>query len=135
MTQIDLPMKGRPVEVDLDDVARQQSWAAVLTYCASKSGKQDKAVAADIGMQDAVWSRCKTGQNSPNGEQLIRLMHACGNAAPLFWLLMRMGFDPASLRPLESESERKVRELTEQLQAERTRSRILAEALNGRVAA
>lgn len=130
-TQLDLQMRGQPVSVDMADVARQQTWGAVLTYCASKSGLPDKAVAAEMGMQDAVWSRCKTGQNSPSGEQLVRLMNACGNASPLFWLLIRMGLDPASVRPLESESERRVRELTEQLEAERNRSRILAEALRG----
>lgn len=117
------------------DVARQQSWGAVLTYCASKSGLQDKAIAAEIGMQDAVWSRCKTGTNSPSGEQLVRLMLRCGNASPLFWLLIQMGLDPASVRPLESESERKVRELTEELDKERMRSQILSEALTGRAAA
>lgn len=116
------------------DVSRQQTWGAVLSYCASKSGLPDKAIAAEIGMQDAVWSRCKTGQNSPSGEQLVRLMETCGNPAPLYWLLIRMGLDPASVRPLESESERRVRELTEQLEAERIRSRILAEALHGRAA-
>lgn len=133
--QLSLPMRGHPTKVDMADVARQQNWGAVLTYCASKSGLQDKAIAAEIGMQDAVWSRCKTGQNSPGGEQLVRLMQRCGNAAPLYWLLLQLGYDPASLRPLESESERKVRLLTEQLEAERTRSRILTEALAGRAAA
>lgn len=133
-TQLDLHMRGQPVSVDMADVSRQQTWGAVLSYCASKSGLPDKAIAAEIGMQDAVWSRCKTGQNSPSGEQLVRLMETCGNPAPLYWLLIRMGLDPASVRPLESESERRVRELTEQLEAERIRSRILAEALHGRAA-
>lgn len=135
MTQLDLPIRGTPVAVDMADVARQQSWASVLTFCASKSGKQDKFIAADIGMQDAVWSRCKTGQNSPSGEQLVRLMQSCGNSAPLYWLLLQMGFDPASLRPLESETERSLRETREALEAERNKTRILTEALHGRVAA
>lgn len=133
-TQLDLPMRGTPVTVDMADVARQQSWSAVVTYCASKSGLQDKVIAADVGIQDAVWSRVKTGQNSLSGEQLIRLMGRCGNSAPLYWLLLQMGYDPASLRPLESENERKVRALTEELEAERVRSRILTEALQGRAA-
>ncbi len=135
MTQLDLPMRGSPVDVDLADVARQQSWGAVLSYCASKSGKQDKFIAADIGMQDAVWSRCKTGQNSPSGDQLVRLMQSCGNASPLYWLLLQMGFDPASLRPLESETERQLREVMESLDAERAKTRILTAALHGKVAA
>jgi hypothetical protein len=135
MTQLDLPIRGTPVAVDIADIARQQSWASALTYCASKSGKQDKFIAADIGMQDAVWSRCKTGQNSPSGEQLVRLMQACGNSAPLYWLLLQMGYDPASLRPLESETERALREANEALEAERAKNRMLVEIVSGRVAA
>ncbi|MBO9717496.1 MAG: hypothetical protein J7507_11990 [Pseudoxanthomonas sp.] len=131
MTQLDLPMRGAPVPVDLADVARQQSWASVLTFCASKSGLQDKAIAAEIGMQDAVWSRCKTGQNSPSGEQVVRLMQRCGNAAPLYWLLLQMGLDPASLRPLESETERQLREALEQVARLQADKRVLAEALRG----
>ena len=134
MIQLDLPVRGTPVSVDVADIARQQTFAAALTFCASKSGKQDKHIAADIGMQDAVWSRCKTGQNSPSGEQLVRLMQACGNAAPLFWLLLQMGFDPASLRPLESETERALREANEALDAERAKNRMLVEIMGGRAA-
>lgn len=134
VTQLDLPMCGQPVVIDVADVERQQSWGAVLTYCASKSGLLDKIVAADVGMQDAVWSRCKTGQNAPSGEQLVRLMQRCGNHAPIVWLLLRLGFDPASLRPLESETERHLREAREQLEAERMKVRVLTDALNGRAA-
>src|SRR5690606_8802449 len=93
--QPDLPLRAPPVGIDIGDVARQESWGAVLSYCAIKAGKLDKAIAADIGMQEAVWSRCKTGQNSPSGDQLVRLMRACGNDAPLYWLLLQLGYDPA----------------------------------------
>lgn len=130
-TQLDLPMRGHPTHVDMADIARQQSWGAVLTFCASKSGLQDKAIAAEIGMQDAVWSRCKTGQNSPSGEQLVRLMQRCGNSAPLYWLLIQLGYDPASLRPLESETERQLREAREQIAQLTHDKRVLAEALRG----
>ena len=129
--QAQLPLKGAPVAIDLTDIARQQTWGAVLTYCASKSGKQDKAIAADMGMQDAVWSRCKTGQNAPSGEQLVRLMESCGNKAPLYWLLMKLGDDPRSLRPLESETERQLREAREQIAQLTHDKRVLAEALRG----
>lgn len=115
--QMEMQMHGAIVDIDINDVARQQTWGAVLTFCASKSGLQDKAVAAEIGMQDAVWSRCKTGQNAPNGEQLIRLMRRCGNNAPLYWLLLQLGYDPSSLRRIETDVERENRELRERLTA------------------
>ncbi len=130
--QIALPMKGTPVEIVLADVMRQETWGAVLTYCASKSGKQDKSVAADVGIQDAVWSRCKTGQNALSGEQLVRLMEACGNKAPLYWLLMKLGDDPRSLRPLESETERALREANERISLLEHDKRVLIDALSGK---
>lgn len=127
--QIALPMIFTPVEIDLADVQRQESWAAVLAFCAAKSGRQDKAIAADLGIQDAVWSRCKTGLNALSGDQLVRLMESCGNKAPLYWLLLRMGDDPRSMRPLESETERQLREAREEIAQLRHDKRVLAEAL------
>lgn len=113
--QLDLRVIGEPVSVDIDEILRQQTWSAVISLCASKSGLQDKLVAADVGVDNAVWSRFKTGQNSPSGDQLDRLMTRCGNEAPLWWLLLRRGYDPRSLRRIESDVERENRLLRERL--------------------
>lgn len=120
--QLDLHVIGNPVDVDLDEIRRQSSWATVLSLCATKSGLQDKLIAADVGVDGSVWSRFKSGQNNPSGEQLIRLMDRCGNEAPLLWLLLRRGYDPRSLRRIESDVERENRLLREEiatLQSER----------------
>lgn len=134
--QLDLPMRGHPKSVDMADIARQKSWGAVLTYCASASGLQDKAIAAEIGMQDAVWSRCKTGTNSPSGEQLVRL------DAPLRqFCAVVVAPDPDGPGPSQrsaagvGDRAQGAWSLTEQLEAERTRSKILSEALTGRAVA
>lgn len=113
--QLDLRVIGSPVDVDLPEIARQPSWASALSLCANKSDLHDKIIAADIGVDNAVWSRFKSGQNAPNGEQLDRLMTRCGNEAPLFWLLLLRGYDPRSLRRIESDVERENRELRERL--------------------
>lgn len=119
---LDLRVVGDPVRVDLAEIQRQTTWASALSLCANKSGLQDKVIAADIGVDNAVWSRFKSGQNSPSGEQLDKLMSRCGNEAPLFWLLLRRGYDPRSLRRIESDVERENRELRERLlQIERER--------------
>lgn len=112
---LDLRVTGEPVHIDLADVRRQPTWGAALSLCANKSGLLDKIIAADVGIQDAVWSRFKTGINAPSGEQLDKLMTRCGNEAPLYWLLMRRGYDPRSLRRYESELETKNRALTERI--------------------
>lgn len=108
-----LPLPGRPVALDIDDVARQPSGHAVIALCAQKAGKENKVIADDLGIQEAVWSRVKSGANSLSLEDLLALMVACGNDAPLLWLLTKRGYDPHSLRMSESEADRRVREANE----------------------
>lgn len=122
MTQIALPLPGQPVHIDIEEIARQPSGAACLSLAASKAGKQDKSIAADLGMQDAVWSRCKSGQNSLSPEQLVSLCKVTGTLAPIAWMLLQLGLDPRTVQPLESESTRKLRE-AEQRIAELERER------------
>lgn len=114
---LDLRVIGDPVNVDLAEIQRQPTWASALSLCANKSGLQDKVVAADVGVDNAVWSRFKSGQNAPSGEQLDKLMTRCGNEAPLMWLLLKRGYDPRSLRRIESDVERENRELRERVAA------------------
>lgn len=108
----DDPMK----HIDMQEVRNQLTWAAALSLCANKSGRLDKIIAAEMGIDCAVWSRMKSGQNAPSGEQLCRLMDYADNEAPLFWLLMQRGYDPRSLRRIETDVERENRELREQMQ-------------------
>lgn len=57
MTQLALRMVGEAVPLDLEEVRRQASGARAIALCAQKSGRLDKIIAADIGAQEAVWSR------------------------------------------------------------------------------
>jgi hypothetical protein len=137
MTPIALPLKAHPVHIDLAEIAQQPTGAACLTLAAAKAGKQDKAVAADLGMQDAVWSRCKSGLNSLSPEQLVTLCEVTGTLAPIAWMLLRLGYDPRSLRRIESEVETQNRELRErvgELEREREIERRLVRDLMGRPA-
>ena len=47
-------MPAAPVVVDLDEIARQQTGHAAIALCATKSGKLDKIIAHDLGVQEAV---------------------------------------------------------------------------------
>jgi hypothetical protein len=124
-----LPLRGPTVAVDLADVQKQPSGAASISLCATKSGKLDKILAADIGAQEAVWSRIQTTGKGFSLEQLSLLMDSCGNEAPLQWLLLLRGYDPRSLRKLETETERKLRESEETLARERAERAALEQAM------
>jgi plasmid maintenance system antidote protein VapI len=129
MTQIALPLPGQPVHIDIEEIARQPSGAACLALAASKAGKQDKSIAADLGMQDAVWSRCKHGQNSLSPEQMVALCKVTGTIAPIAWMLLQLGYDPRTLQRIESEVERENRHLREENAQMKARHEIELEAI------
>lgn len=137
LSALDLRVHGDPVVVDLTDVQRQATAGGVISLCANKSGLMDKIIAADLGIDNATWSRWKSGQNAPSMEQLCALMDRCGNEAPLHWLLLARGYDPRRLHRIESEVERENRELRERLGALEQQREVeiaLMQRLQGRVA-
>ena len=129
VVQLSLVPKGHPVEIDLGDVAKQPTGAAAIALCATKSGLLDKIIAADLGLQDAVWSRVKSGQNNLSLDALVLLMQRCGNEAPLQWLLLKMGYNPASLARLESEETRRRREAEQRAEAAEDKLRVVMELM------
>jgi len=122
------------VPVNPSEVARKLSWASAIEHCAELAGYSlDKQSSSEIGMDKARWSRIKAGQEGIKPEQLEAFMDACGNDAPLLWLMHRRGWDLNSMRKRETETERALR-LAEQRIAELERDkRVLAEAIRGTV--
>ncbi len=116
MTHDDSTPKAPKIEIDLAEIQRQPAGWAAVNLCASKSGLLDKVIATAIGAQEAVWSRCKKGDNSLSLDQLDALMTRCGNEAPLYWLLLRRNYDPRSLRRLEDVKDQEIRELREKVE-------------------
>lgn len=108
----------RPLRVIPEaDLAKLTSEAKAVQYACENSGLQDKAIAVEIGTDAAVLSKAKAGQARLNDDALDALMDATGIEAPLFAMLIRRGYDPRSLRRIESDVERENRELRERLTA------------------
>jgi hypothetical protein len=127
-TQLSLPMK-----LNFDEVIRKQSLGAALEMCADVAGFQfDKTLQRELGVDKAQFSRWQSGGEGVVWPKFAKLMDVCGNDAPLLWMVHQRGYDLASLRRLESETERELRVAREQLEAERVKVRVLTDALNGR---
>jgi hypothetical protein len=131
LRQLALPMPGKVIAVDLADIMKQPSGAAAIALCATRAGKLDKIIAADIGAQESVWSRIQTTGKGFSLEQLSLLMDTCGNEAPLEWLLLHRNYDPRSLRKLETDTEKKLREAEERVLQLEHDKRVLIDALRG----
>ena len=124
--------------VDYAFIVKQSDMTSALNLCQTISGKADKEFACPGGIVEttAQWSRILGESRShffPH-DKLNKFMDAAGNEAPLLWLLHSRGYDIRSLRKKETETEQALRMAREELEHERTKNRVLIEALTGRPA-
>ncbi len=126
-TPLTLRIKRPTVPVDMATLGSITSLSHAVVKCAEACSLQDKTVALDTGIDPGVWSRIKQGDAGISGEFLDALMDAAGNELPLLWLLHCRGYDPTCIRKRESELERQLREVREELAAEKGKNAVIAE--------
>lgn len=126
---------GFPSEVTAQEIAREKSLGGSISLCVKAAGMEPKQVQAELGLDKAQFSRWESGQEGIVWPKFVSLMDACGNDAPLLWMLHQRGYDLSSLRRQESETEKALRIAREELDRERLKNRALVEALTGRPAA
>lgn len=131
MTALDLRVRRPLRAIPETDFTKLPNEALAVRYATENSGLQDKSLAIEIGTDNATLSKAKLGQARLNDDALHALMDATGIEAPLFAMLLRRGYDPRSLRKLETETERALRMANEALEAERIKVRVLTDALRG----
>ena len=129
--RLNLRVKRELKPIQDADFATLNSEAGAVRYACERSGLQDKSIAIDIGTDPALLSKAKTGQARLSEDSMDALMDTTGCEAPLIAWILRRGYDPRSLRKLESETETALREAYEALDAERNKVRVLTAALRG----
>lgn len=113
--QLDISIKRPLKPTAMSDLSGITTEAQALRFMARSSGLQDKALAVEIGVDNATFSRALSGQARLSDEQIERFMDAAGSEAWLCWWNARRGYDPASMRRIETDVERENRELREQV--------------------
>ena len=107
-----------PVEVRAEDVERKATFGAAIELCGELAGfSKDKQQSSPLGINPGQFHRMKAGTEGIKWERLEQIMDACGNDAPLLWMLHRRGYDLHSLRRKETKVERENRLLREEVQA------------------
>lgn len=130
--QIPLHLARAAQAVDPALVMAQPTLLGAIKLCVSLGGfEADKQVYRALDIDASHWTRITRGEAHFPVDKLGDLMDLCGNEAPLIWLTHARGYDPASLRKRETETERALREAREQLDAERMKVRVLTDALRG----
>lgn len=115
--ELKLVRKAEPVDVPTSLVLKQPSQSAAIALCVQVSGLDDKEVYLSLGIDAGHWSRIMKGDAHFPVNKLNELCDMCGNESPLIWWIHSRGYDPRSLRRIESDLERENRLLRERLAA------------------
>jgi plasmid maintenance system antidote protein VapI len=132
-----------PIEVRPEEVARKETLGKAIELCAELAGHAlDKTLQSELGVDKAQFSRWLSGQEGIVWPKLQKLMDACGNDTPLFWMLHQQGYDLHSIRKRETEYQRKCREseereaaANERAQKAEERAEFLTKLIQGKVVA
>ncbi|HEY9145183.1 MAG TPA: hypothetical protein VIN36_00715 [Thiobacillus sp.] len=128
----------RPIRAIADAEMTWPTEAAAIASMIALSGLQEKTVAIECEIDASTLAKVKQGTARPSEEHLDRMMDATGSEAWLYYWLLKRGYDPRSLRRIESDVERDNRELRERLaamEAEREiEKRIVREFMGARAA-
>lgn len=123
-SDLNLRVMRESKEIPESDFAGLATEAAAVRYAIEHSRLQDKTVAIEIGTDAGTLSKAKAGQARLNEEALDRLADCTGYESTLFAHCLRRGYDPRSLRRIETDVERENRELREQVTALQTEREI-----------
>lgn len=112
MTQL-----GIPTDISTQEVLREQTLGGAIGLCAKAAGLAPKEVQDALKTDKAQWSRWESGAEGIVWTKFTALMDVCGNDAPLLWMLAQRGYDLASLRKRETETEKELRQAREEIAA------------------
>ncbi|WP_460456334.1 hypothetical protein [Arenimonas alkanexedens] len=94
---------------------RERSLGGALELCAKVAGFDlDKQLQQALGVDKGQFSRWQSGGEGIKWDKFTALMDACGNDAPLLWMLHDRGYDLHSIRRLETETESENRRLRDE---------------------
>lgn len=110
---------GIPVEVTAQEVSREATLGGAISLCAKAAGLAPKEVQDALRTDKAQFSRWTDDKEGITWAKLAALMDVCGNDAPLLWMLHARGYEIGSLRRLETEIEKQLRMVREELARER----------------
>lgn len=118
-----------PVRIDLDVVRSRKTQGQAFTMACDYSGKDDKELAMELGIDAGTWSRLKSGTNTLSADRMNEFCEAVGNTVLPEWIAYQIG---CTLVVIKTEAERRA-EIAEARAAEAERQLAWAiSALKGR---
>lgn len=131
--QAELPLSRQPasVEIPIELIRAKKTKGAAFTLACDTSGLDDKEIFIPLGMDKALFSRIKSGSANLDDDLLQRFCEIVGNRIYPEWLAYRVG---CTLVEIETETQRQLRLVRDQLAAQAAENVLLRQLVQGRAA-
>lgn len=129
----ELPLARKPDSIDIpvDLVLRQKTFAGAIALCVQLSGLDDKEVYLSLEIDAGHWTRIMKGDAHFPVNKLNQLCDLCGNESPLMWWANSRGY---GLVMLKTEAERRADEAEVMLRESQAKVKMLTDLLQGKAA-
>lgn len=129
--QLDLAVKRTAHDIP-EHEWKWHTEAAAIAAMIAHSGLREKSIAIETDIDASTLAKVKQGTARLSEKHMERLMDATGSEAWLYYWLLKRGYDPHSLRKLETETERALREEREAHQRTQEKLSLVTELLQGK---
>lgn len=127
--ELALARKPDSIDVPIELVLRQKTFAGAIALCVQMSGLDDKEVYLSLEIDAGHWTRIMKGDAHFPVNKLNQMMDLCGNEAPLMWLANSRGY---GLVVLKTEAERRAEEAEAMLRESQAKVKMLTDLLQGK---
>ena len=114
-----LPSASTPARADdvpVSTIIRRPTLLRAMHLAQEVSGLEDKAIYDPLEIDPGHWSRIKSGAAAfPMDERFMRFFGIVQNDIPLIWLAEARGYDWSTIRRHQSDLEREVERLREEV--------------------
>lgn len=129
--ELRLTHRAEPNSVPMEMIRRQKTSAGAFSLACTSSGLDDKEIYLSIGLDPGYFSRMKKGDATLHADVEAQFCSIVGNTIYPEWRAYQIG---CTLVQIKTEAERHAEKLQALLDAERIKTRVLTEAINGRAA-
>lgn len=105
--ELSLIRKASQVEVPIEMIQGRKNQGAAFTLACDASGREDKELCFDLGIDAGTFSRMKDGKNTLSNDRMHDFCEAVGNTILPQWIAYQVG---CGLVMLKTEAERRAEE-------------------------
>lgn len=129
--ELSLIRKASTVEIPAELIYAKKTQGAAFSMACDASGREDKEICMDLGIDAGTFSRMKDGKNTLSNDRMRDFCHAVGNNILPQWIAYQIG---CGLVMLKTEAERRAEEAEKRAKDAEAQVELLKGLLIGRAA-